>query len=175
MKKLLNAYFIMLYSTPIILTILAVLRLQSVENSLEASASSEPPAGMVYIDLFFWVIVVSSCLAVLFALAFIVNAFFFQKKLKSDIALQRVFNQRVLKYKLLAIPFFVLNYLFWIAAFILGGFIFFFEGLIVIALPWVVIYTYIAMLSTSLYAIKLLHVMYKNRQLTLNQFMLQII
>lgn len=98
------------------------------------------------------------------------------KKIATDKRKQRTINRTVLIFKLLAIPFFILNYAFWfmmnVALWVVPGL---FVLSIIFAFPVGVGFTYLVLLSSSSYSIAILKVLYKNGEITKKKFILHTI
>jgi len=75
------------------------------------------------------------------------------------------YSKTILVFKLIMIPFFILNFIMWYMA---VGLIFLFGGFLLI--PIGIAFTYIILLSSSTHVIAELYVYYKNRKITFNFF-----
>jgi hypothetical protein len=91
------------------------------------------------------------------AIANIVNGILSKNKL----LISHEYCKSILVFKLIMIPFFILNFLMWYMAMAL---VFLFGGFLLI--PIGIAFTYIILLSSSAYVISELHVWYKNKEIT---------
>ena len=97
----------------------------------------------------------------------IINAIVTALKNKNETLTSSWHNKTMLVFKLIMIPFFVLNFIFWYTAtsitFLFGGFL---------LIPIGIVFTYIILLSSSTHVISEMYVYYKNRKITFPFFIL---
>lgn len=97
------------------------------------------------------------------------------KKIFIDKPKQNSINHMVLKFKLLAIPFYALNFLLWTSLtglfIVMPGNIFF----LLFVLPLGIGFAFLVLIASSTYSIVLLFALRKNRKISLKQFIIHLL
>ena len=108
--------------------------------------------------------------SVILAVLNIGNAVYFTRKMVANPSIIKSTGRTVLKIKLLAVPFYVLNFLLWTTLsglfIVMPGNVFF----IFIAIPAGIGFAYLAMLASSSYSIGLLFALKKNKKISFVKF-----
>ena len=155
MKKLILALFIVLYSPHLIVHIPHMITYIGFENS-------------------FTIIKILMFISFVFACVNIVYAILWYKNIRTDAKKRQMTNRMILAAKWIAIPWFVLNLLFWMG--LSGLMMIVTRGLgifaLVIVIPLSVGYTFVILLATSSYSLSLLFALYMNKEITRKQFIL---
>lgn len=89
-------------------------------------------------------------------------------RLQEDVQIQNRTNRTILLNKLILVPFYILNFVFWLLITLATARFLFF----IVIVPVAAAYTYWIMLATSADSISLLYALYKNNRLTKKQFIL---
>lgn len=121
------------------------------------TVNTDPGIPVIGIFLFIFTIAL--------AIANIVNAIVTALTYKNNLLLNEWYSKAMLMFKLIMIPFFIVNFIMWYLAVAL---VFFFGGFLLI--PIGTVFTYIILLSLSTHVIAELYVYYKNKKIAFNFF-----